>query len=149
MEALELNKKIVFEQQSSYIRIADVMNYEGPLLTLFLNSKDDQLYLLDWFDVGDTYNRWLIYRTTPICIDKYISKKISTLDLFMRGEATCTSVDVDTEYRWTNPQVLIKSEIPSEDLPSKDAFFNKVDCPDLPKLQEFLKSKMAQQRATA
>jgi len=39
METLERNKKNIFEEQNSYIRIVDVINFEAPLLTLYLNSK--------------------------------------------------------------------------------------------------------------
>ncbi len=149
MEATEKNKKVFFEKQSSYIRVADVMNYEGLLLTLFLNTKNDQLYLLDWFNVGADYNRWLFYITNVSSIDKYIRKEISTLDLSLEGESTCTTIDIGADCTWTNPQVLAKNSIPSEDLPSRDSFFNKFDCPNLNKLQEFLKSRMSQHRATA
>jgi len=109
METLERNKKNIFEEQNSYIRIVDVINFEAPLLTLYLNSVNNQLYLLDWFDVGTTYNECLIYLTTLASIDKYIHKKNSLLDLFMEGQSTCTSVDIDAGYILTNPQFLLKS----------------------------------------
>lgn len=109
METLERNKKNIFEEQNSYIRIVDVINFEAPLLTLYLNSVNNQLYLLDWFDVGTTYDECLIYLTTPASIDRYIHKKIFLLDLFMEGESTCTSVDIDAGYILTNPQFLLKS----------------------------------------
>jgi len=64
---------------------------------------------LDWFDVGTTYDECLIYLTTPASIDRYIHKKIFLLDLFMEGESTCTSVDIDAGYILTNPQFLLKS----------------------------------------
>ena len=58
--------------QNSLIRIADVQNFEGPLLTLFENTLDKHLYLFDWVDRDSQFNRWIVYRCKPNILQKFI-----------------------------------------------------------------------------
>ena len=64
---------------NSLIRIGDLMNFEGPLLSLFEDVKNGHLYIFDWVDRLDKTNRWLIYQTYPKKILDFIQKKLLIL----------------------------------------------------------------------
>ena len=96
------SKPYNFNLQNSLIRLADIVNFIGPLLTLFENSDDKHLYLLDWVDRDSLFNRWLIYRCTPISLSKFIKKDISHLDLLLSDESYCYTVDIDKNLIWHN-----------------------------------------------
>ncbi len=120
--------------QNSLIRLADVVNFEGPLLTLFENSHNKHLYLLDWVDRDSQFNRWLIYRCTPISLNKFIKKTISHLDLLLSNESCCYTVDIDKNLIWHDLQKIEKRNLPDSYFPEPDVFFEAIECPNLPKL---------------
>jgi hypothetical protein len=60
---------------NSLVRIGDLVNFEGPLLTLFEDVKNGHLYLFDWVDRFDAVNRWLIYQVYPKLLLAFIQKK--------------------------------------------------------------------------
>ena len=54
-------------------KIGDLLYFEGSLTTLFKNQKNGHLYLFDWADSDNTYNRWLVYEVQPMDILSYLS----------------------------------------------------------------------------
>ena len=81
--------------QNLLVRIVDVVNFEGPLLTLFENRENKHIYLLDWVDSDAEHNRWLLYKTSVTILNKFINGLISHYDLFISNEMCCYSVDFD------------------------------------------------------
>ena len=67
------------------LRIGDLINIEGPLLTLFSDVRNEHLYLYDWVDSDDSANRFLIYRIAVEAVLDYINKKITHRELFSRA----------------------------------------------------------------
>lgn len=124
--------------QNTLVRIVDIVNFEGPLLTLFENIKNKHLYLLDWVDKDAQFNRWLVYRCNPSMLDKFIKKEVSHNDLFMSDEPFCYIVDMGQNFKWHDVQKLEKSNLPKVYYPMKDDFFEEEDCPNLDKLKLFL-----------
>ena len=136
--------------QNSLIRLVDIVNFEGPLLTLFENSHNKDLYLLDWVDRDSQFNRWLIYRCTPIMLNKFIKGAISHLDLLLSDEAYCYTVDIDKNLIWHNLQKIEKRNLPDSYFPEKDVFFEAGDVPNLPKLTAIIhQSKIAKNEKVA
>ena len=71
---MEILKGEIFaheELQNLLIRVVDLVNIDGPLLTLYLHA-DKHLYLLDWVDRDISANRWLIYRTNPLLLNQFV-----------------------------------------------------------------------------
>ncbi len=62
MKELTGNHLTEFPFQNIF-KVGDLVNYHGPLLSLFSNDKGE-LYLFDWSDSDDNYNRWLVFRIT-------------------------------------------------------------------------------------
>jgi hypothetical protein len=131
-----LKGKIVAHQtfQNLLIRIVDVINIEGPLLTLFLHANR-QLYLFDWVDRDDVSNRWLIYRTNKTLLNRFLNKSIS---LIMSDESFVYKIDIDNKLEWHDCQQVTKKSLPASYLPSKDMFFDTKDCPNFARLSAFL-----------
>ena len=94
--------------QNSLTRIADVQNFEGPLLTLFENTFENHLYLFDWVDRDSQFNRWLVYRCKPNILQKFIHLEISHYDLLMSDESSCYAIDIDKNIMWHNVQQVKK-----------------------------------------
>lgn len=132
--------------QNLYVRIVDVVNFEGPLLTLFENIKNKHLYLFDWVDRDSQCNRWLVYRCNPTSLDKFINEKISHFELFHSDEPYCFVVDIDKNLNWNNLQQIEKNNLPVNYLPSKEDFFEKYDCPNFIKLEKYVNQAMASLR---
>lgn len=124
--------------QNSLIRIADVQNFEGPLLTLFENMLDKHLYLFDWVDRDSQYNRWMVYRCKPNILQKFIYSEISHYDLLMSDEAYCNTIDVDKNLNWNNIIIVKKANLPESYFPKKEVFFEKSDCPNFQKIEDFI-----------
>lgn len=138
MESLNGKNIEMLEFQSSLLRIVDVVNFEGPLLTLFQDITTNNLYLFDWVDRDTLFNRWIVYRCNPDTLNQFIKSKISHYELFMSDEPICYSIDIDKDIVWNNFQEIIKQDLPESYLPQKDVFFEEVDCPNVFKLNEFI-----------
>ncbi len=133
------------ELQNTLVRIVDIVNFEGPLLTLFENFKNRHLYLFDWIDKDAQYNRWLVYRCDHSMLNKFIKNELSHDDLFKSDESFCYVVNMGQNAKWQNIQKLEKSDLPNIYRPTKNDFFDKEDCPNLNKLLLFLEQKNWQQ----
>lgn len=134
-----LKGKIVAHQefQNLLIRVADVVNIDGPLLTLFLHANR-QLYLFDWVDRDAESNRWLIYHTNKALLNRFLSKNISHFELLMSDESYVFKIDIDSKLNWNSCQQVTKKSLPNSYLPKKDVFFEKSDCPNFARLSAFL-----------
>jgi hypothetical protein len=134
-----LNGKILdIQLQNSFVRVVDIMNFEGPLLTLFQDKNNNSLYLFDWVDKNNEYNRWLVYLCDPFKLKEYINGKISHFDLFMSNDSYCYKIDIDENINWSQPQFILKKDLPASYYPSKTSFFEKSDCPDFNTVEQLL-----------
>lgn len=141
MKTLNKKKDVHIKLQSLLVRIVDIVNFEGPLLSLFENKEDKQLYLFDWVDRDAQYNRWLIYPCKIDTIDKFINGKISHYDLFMANEEYFCAIDIDRNLAWNNISLVEKNMLPESYFPNKDVFFEECDCPNFYKLDLFVKNR--------
>lgn len=138
MESLNGKNIKMLKFQNSLLRIVDVVNFEGPLLTLFQDTTTNNFYLFDWVDRDTLFNRWIVYRCNPDTLNQFIKSKVSHYDLFMSDEPVCYLIDIDKNIVWNNSQEIIKQDLPESYLPQRDVFFEEVDCPNFKKLTEFI-----------
>jgi hypothetical protein len=131
------------ELQNLLIRVVDLVNIDGPLLTLYLHA-DKHLYLFDWVDRDKTANRWLIYRTNPSLLAQFIKGGISHHDLLMGGESFIFKTDIDKNLNWNSCQIIEKKDLPAGYLPLKDTLFEKAYCSNYQKLWVFIHSESTQ-----
>ena len=143
METLKGNIFAHQELQNSLTRVVDLVNIDGPLLTLYFHTNKN-LYLLDWIDRDNTANRWLIYRTNPLLLEKFIKGDISHYDIFMGAESFVLKTDIDKNLNWNNWQIIEKNDLPNGYFPPKDILFEKEYCSDYQKLVDFIHSENTQ-----
>lgn len=135
--------------QKVLVKIVDIEYFEGSLLTVFQNFKNSQIYLFDWVDKDKYSNRWMVYRSNAILIDKYIKGELSHNALFSSDELFCYFVQIDSSWSWENLIKIDKDKIPKLYMPKNDVYFEQNDCPDMPRLEEFVKAKTLRSRVRA
>ena len=59
---------------TNFKKIADLIYFEGPLLSHFVSAKGDD-YLFYWVDSDDKDNRWLVLRVNIASLQKYITRE--------------------------------------------------------------------------
>jgi hypothetical protein len=138
MEILKTKGNNNINFQDLLVRIVDVVNFEGPLLTLFEHKENKHIYLLDWVDRNTEVNRWLLYKSNAVVLDKFVKGSISHYDLFMSEETNSYVVDIDTQLNWRNSSMVEKKNLPINYLPKKDVFFEEYDCPNYTRLKAFI-----------
>jgi hypothetical protein len=146
METLNSDILSNFNLQNSLNRIVDIVNFEGPLLTLYENINNRHLYLIDWVDRDSTSNRWLIYRCNPKMLIKFIDEEISHRELFISDETYCYVIDIDSNFKWHNPQKIAKIQLPEGYIPLNNTYFEKCDCPNYDKLCSFINNVRLSQK---
>jgi hypothetical protein len=129
--------------QNLLIRVVDLVNIDGPLLTLYLHA-DKQLYLFDWVDRDTTANRWLIYRTNPLLLNQFVKGDISHLDLLLGDEPFVLTTDIDKNLNWHNCKIVDKKDLPNRYLPTQDILFDKAHCANYQKLWVFINLESTQ-----
>jgi hypothetical protein len=133
--------------KAHFAKIGDLLYFDGSLMTLFRNTKDNNsLYLFDWAESDETHNRWLVYGLKPIDVLSYINNELSHLNLIKRSKDLC-AVDIDKDFNFHNCVTLEFTSIPLSYLPKENFFFDKENCPDLKKIQVFLDGMLVLQPA--
>ncbi|KQC07840.1 MAG: hypothetical protein APR54_05525, partial [Candidatus Cloacimonas sp. SDB] len=108
---------------SSLIKIADLINYDGPLLSHFVNPKGDN-FLFYWVDVNENYNRWLLIRIDLYTLQNYLQKKIPLHDIVSNpNDGFVYSVDIDHDINYTNSKMVFAFNLFEEYIPSKESFY--------------------------
>jgi hypothetical protein len=119
--------------------IGDLVYYEGSLLSLFSNEKGE-LYLYDWSDSDDKYNRWLVFRVTLPQLLHYLNGNLSHYELITTEHTdSIYSVDLDNELNYHNILRLTVDEIPAEYLPKKHVMHDDNESPDIERIKQFVK----------
>lgn len=120
---------------SNLVRIGDIVNSEGPLLSLFQDVSNDRFYLFDWVDSGANSNRWLIFSVSAQSIDDFVHKKITYANLFSQAiNHKYFYADLLNNQTVSNLIVNELVELPSKYFPDEGNFFSKETCPNYSKI---------------
>lgn len=127
------------------IRVGDLVNFDGPMLTLYENAKTSHFFLLDWVDRSNSNNRWIIYRVNPIDLMKFLSKQISHLDLFSnRPEINVYVVDIPINGRLLTSEIKELYTIPEIYHPNAESYFDKEDSVLLERIEGKINNSLSQ-----
>jgi len=108
---------------SSFRKIADLIYFEGPLLSHYVSSKGDD-YLFYWVDRDDSDNRWLVLRVNLANLQKYIGKEATLRELIENpNDGYLYSVDVSNDVTYHNVRLVQPSALPDEYLPEEDSYY--------------------------
>ncbi len=129
MENLIVNNNQLLNT-TNFIRVGDLSYFEGPILTLFEELHTGYLYLFDWIDRDEHYNRWLIYRVSPKSLLQFIQTKISHLELFeKRPTRTVYFTDIDSKNKPCHSYDAFEiADLPTKYYPNSDNLFDVSDC---------------------
>lgn len=109
-------------------RIGDLINIEGPILSLFQDLRNKDLYLFDWADSDKNFNRWLVYKVSPDSIKKFINNIISYKELFLSSlNLTYYFIDIDSNYSDCNYTLNKIESLPDAYIPMSENRFDKND----------------------
>ena len=108
---------------SQFKKVADLIYFEGPLLSHYVSSKGDD-YLFYWVDKDDNDNRWLVVRVSLANLQKYIGKGISLRELIETpNDGYLYSVDVSHDICYDNVKLVQPSALPEEYLPEPGSYY--------------------------
>ncbi len=119
--------------KNSLIRIGDLINMDGPMLVLFKNILNDDLYLFDWVDNDEVSNRWLIYKVDKSDLLSFIKTKKSYKNLFDRNNSTIYFTDIDSN-NFNQYKIYELRGIPETYKPDRDVLFDLNDSKNLDKI---------------
>ncbi len=109
---------------SSFRKIADLINFEGPLLSHYISSKGDD-YLFYWVDRDDRDNRWLVLRVSLANLQKYMAGILSLLELIgSPNDGYLYLVDVDNDINYHNVKLVQPADLPEDYLPAADSYYS-------------------------
>ena len=108
---------------SGFRKIADLIFFEGPLLSHYVSAKGDD-YLFYWVDRDDNDNRWLVLRVSLADLQKYIGKEKTLMELIEHpNDGYLYSVDVNDDINYHNVKQVQPSSLPEEYLPEMDSYY--------------------------
>jgi hypothetical protein len=137
MKKLTGNHLTEFPFQNLF-KVGDLVNYKGPLLSLFSNEKGE-LFLFHWCDSDVNYNRWLVFKITLIQLFQYLNRKISHYQLITTYFTDyIISVDISNKLDYHNILLLNLFEMPEEYLPEKDVLHDDEESPHVGKIRDFI-----------
>jgi len=119
-------------------KIGDLVYFDGPLLSVFSNDKGE-IYLFDWSDNDDKYNRWLVFRISLTQLIQYLNKNISHYQLITTYFTDfIVSVDIDNDLNYYNVLLLNVADIPNDYLPDRDVTHIDEESPHLDKINAYV-----------
>ena len=110
-------------------KIADLIYFEGPLLSLFIatlacRDYNGPKYLYYWCDASDVVNRWLLFSISDKRFDLYLRKKISLREVILEPDDGLLHVcDIDGELRYRNVYVVSPDCLPESYIPDEDSYY--------------------------
>ena len=112
--------KTGFENQ----KIGDLLYFEGPLLSLFIDKYNpDVYYLYKWTDRNETANRRLITQVRTAELRHFFDKKVTLKALLTKNPLTFI-LDLDEKMKEKQILVCETDDIPKTYLPDGHSFFD-------------------------
>lgn len=105
-------------------KVADLIYFEGPLLSIFKNDRGDS-YFYCWCEADQDVNRWLVFRVSDKDLNSYLSKKLSLRDLVLKpSDGFLFSVDIDNQLQSKNIHIINPLDLPQSYIPSAESFYD-------------------------
>lgn len=105
-------------------KLGDLIYHEGPLLSLFIdNENPDIYYVYKWVDNDETVNRWIIAQVNSAILRNFFHKRISLRNLIVNHPVTF-SIEINNSLAKQNIQVCATAELPEEYLPAENSFYD-------------------------
>ena len=117
---MENNKQHIDFDLSEFKKIEDIIFLDEPILTHYVkNDKSFLLYLVDTLDDSDIF---LLLEVEEEAIFKYITGKISLLNIIVKNKNFCYIIEQDFAGKISNLNITEGYKIAKSYLPSEDSF---------------------------
>lgn len=108
---------------SKLIKVADLIYYDGPLLSHYVSNKGEN-YLFYWVDVDNEYNRWVVIRTDIFSIQQYLEKKSTLHSIITQpNDGFVYTVDIDDKIHYHNIKLVPIANLPEEYTPTENSYY--------------------------
>lgn len=97
----------------------DLIEQDGPLLSLYYNDKGDY-YLFYWLDCDDNVNRWMILRVDTKTLYEYLKQEKTLLQVIKNPSDNFVWItDIDNNGKQIYTQALPSTSVPEDYLPEE------------------------------
>jgi hypothetical protein len=104
-------------EKLNFIWNADLVNFDGPLVSLFKKGDDDFLFI--WVDCDSWRNRWVALPLERDDLQDYLTQKTSLFKIFNKADLVLvfesTKSAQKRNYRFIAPHLLPQSYLPDSD----------------------------------
>jgi hypothetical protein len=102
---------------------ADLIEMDGPLLSLYQNKQGD-CFLFYWLDADASCNRWMIVRIQPNSLLQYLHHSATLRQvIFEAPDSFVWIADMTRNGEWTHVQCVAINDVPEDYLPGEESFF--------------------------
>jgi hypothetical protein len=129
--------------REDFSRIGDLVNFEGPELSVFERKGSQEIFVFDWVDHDDSDNRWLLFEVQAKDVLEFIFRKITHLQLFNRANPQgMFCLEINNEKGFSNLPVFQLLEIPTDYFPNP-VLFERQYCPDFDRILNYLHNRVS------
>lgn len=105
-------------------KLGDLIYHEGPLLSLFIDKDNPDLYyIFKWSDNDQDTNRWIVTQVNALSLRAFFYKQTSLRDIILNNPV-CYCVDIDNDLNEKSVLVCSTTDLPKEYLPGEVSFFS-------------------------
>ena len=106
----------------SFDKVADLIYFEGPLLSLYRDRGNNILF--HWCDNDETTNRWLSFSVGDKILEEFLKSKVTLFDILTKPkEGFLYCHDIDQEGHVTASLIVSPHQIPRDYVPSAESFY--------------------------
>jgi hypothetical protein len=109
-------------QPGGLTKVRDLEYYEGPLLSLFRDARD-QAYLFVWRDADRTANRWLVVKPSLDQLRAFLARTNTLRSIVLAQEENLLVVDIDRSLKWRDAYSIPVFALPIPYFPSEDSYY--------------------------
>lgn len=146
MEILKTYDEYEVDLKANLNRIGDIINIDGPVLSLFQDKRNEEFYLFDWVDSDEKTNRWLIYKINPEILFDFLIIKISYRHVFnsaLLGEFYFADIENSERVNYSFQKLKI---LPEKYLPAKDVFLDSEDTQNLDEMYGIVRNVLSNRK---
>ena len=105
------------------VKVADLIYFEGPLLSLFRSRLSENL-LFYWCDNSGTHNRWLVVKVSDATLDRYLTRDMPLSHIIQNPkDQFLYAVDVSNQGVYDSVIIVSPLSLPAEYIPDETSYY--------------------------
>lgn len=122
-----------------YKKVADLIYFDGPLLSLFTKWRRSRLYLLKWVDIENDKNIWLKFDVSYSLLLEYLEKTKTEYQL-IKDSNEISLIIISEKQLITSTKVGSFEQLPASYLPEEDVLYDETLTPDKDKIKQLVEA---------